>query len=223
MLDKNTEISVLNFSHSPVSVSTRDMHYLIPGGSEEVPAVFPMTLSELIYVNSISEVFRVGVLFFDPEVEAEVYAALRIKDWEKIYRVRDIDDILLNPTVEKLEEILNITSTMYFNRIYGEFVALRNSNLPISGSIDKMMTLRRKELMSGQPRTNIKVKDTVDAQVLKSSETQKQMDDMAKEIEELKALLREVKTDKPAVNKPKKSTSTKSKPNSKNSEAPKEE
>lgn len=211
MLDKNTEVSVLNYSRSPVAVTTRDMHYLVPGGYEDRPAEFPMSMSELSYINSTTDVFRIGLLFFDPEVEAEVYAGLHIKDWEKIYRTEQIDQLLLHPTVAGLEDMLSITNIAYFDRFYGEYIGLRNAGYPISGSVEQVMQLRRKELTSGQPVTSIRVKDTMLDQPVQDTETVKKMEDMQREIAELKELLKQTMA-QPAAPKAKKPASSKAKP-----------
>lgn len=157
-LDRTTEYMVRNYTKSPVAISTRDTRYLIPGGTLEAPAEFPMTLNELTYVNSISDIFKIGILFFDEEHEAEIYDVLRIRDWANILHIDEIDDIILNPTTEKLERVIAIQNQMYFERVYGEYIALKNAGRPISGSVEQVMKLRKKEFQKGTIRSEIKVK-----------------------------------------------------------------
>ena len=175
---------VRNYLSSPVAITTRDAHYLIPGGTRNAPAEFPLTMTELTYLNSTSNVFKTGVLFFDPEDEEEVYEALRIGDWRDILRPDEIDDIILHPTTAKLERVLAIENAMYFDRIYGAYVSLKNTGHPIAGSVEQVMRLRKREFHKGIVHSEIKVSPVADAE-----QRQAETDDKIRALQEQIAAL----------------------------------
>ena len=215
VLDRNTEYTVRNYTGSPVAVSTRTGSYLIPGGSRDNPVEFPMTLAELAYVNSVSNVFKIGMLFFDEQFESDLYESLKIRDWHDILRLDEIDDIILHPTTEKLERIIKIQNPTYFERIYGEYIGLKNAGMPISGSVDQVMKLRKNEFRKGSVRSEIKVR-TVEPSADQINAQNDKIAEMQKQIEQLTALLAQQQAapatataeaaDKPAVQKSTKST-----------------
>lgn len=157
MLNKDKTYLVLNYCSSPVVVETRYGGYLVPGGTEENPASLPFSLDEIVQINSNSPVFTTGTLLFEPEYEEDIYQELRIRDWKSIMREADIRDAILNPTVEKLTKILAIESDFYFERIYGVFVGLKNANYAISGNVENIMYMRRKEFRMNKRKTAIEL------------------------------------------------------------------
>lgn len=179
MINKTKTYLVLNPCASPVAVSTRDGSYIIPGGSHDVPGSYPFSIEEIIQINSGSPIFRTGFLYFEPEYEKDIYAELRIRDWENILRDTDIEDIILNPTIEKLQKIIDIDSDFYFERVYGIYIGLKSANYAIPGNVQTVFNTRHKELKNGKRKSNI---------VLTKKETNK--DD---EVEALRAQLEEMK------------------------------
>ena len=188
-LDRTKQYDILNYCPSPVSVSTRDLNELIPGGNSESPSRVPMKLDDIMFINANSRVFKDGILFFDPDIEAEMYDELRIKDWQNIMRDSDIEDIVLNPTIEKLERVLAINSVMMFERIYGVYVGLKNAGASITLSIQNLMDRRHKEISDGKLKTEIQVQPTAIKQAQSAEQMKAQMDAQAEELERLKAMV----------------------------------
>ena len=127
-------------------------------------------------------------MFFEPDYEADLYEELRIRDWEDILRPSDIEDTILNPTTQKLHRVISIISPMYFERIYGAYIGLKNAGQPISGSVEQVMKLRKSEFKKGKIRSEI--------QITTPEPTAKQLDDqndkiaaLQKQVEQLTALL----------------------------------
>lgn len=187
-IDKNMETMVLNYSKSPIAITTRDSQYLIPGSTDGVPAEFPLTVSEIVYINSVSDIFKCGYLWFDRSLEEELYGALRITDWRTIMRDEQIDDIILHPTSDKLREVIDIQRPRYFERIYGRYIGLKNAGYPISGSVEKIMSLRRKEFADGKVTSEIQVSVAAPVEA-HQEETNRQLEEMKKQLAELQALL----------------------------------
>ena len=191
MLDKNKTYLVLNYSGSPVAVSTRHESHIIPSGNSEEPASIPLSVDEIVQINSNSPVFKIGLLWFEEEFQEELYKECRIRNWENILRDKEIEDIILHPTLEKLERLLSIENEQYFERCYGIYIGLKNSNHSIKQNVENVMLARRKELRNRKYKTGIlltkKETPAVSEEVLK--ETQEQNAKLTQEVDELKAMV----------------------------------
>lgn len=189
MADQQKTYLVLNYNTSPVAVKTRDYNEIIPAGSDTAPTGLPMTMDEITYINSTTNVFKIGILFFEPEFEEQIYGELRIRDWRQILRNEDIYEILLHPTLERLERILEIDDQMYFDRIYGAFVGLRNTGVSISANVSNVLTARYKELSEHKRKTRIELRPkTVQAEESEDiAALREQMAAMQRKIAELTA------------------------------------
>lgn len=191
MLDKNKTYLVLNYNGSPVAVSTRHESYIIPGGSSESPSSMPLSVDEIVQINSNSNVFKMGLLWFEEEFQEDLYKECRIRNWKNILTDSEIEDIILHPTLEKLERLLAIENEQYFERCYGIYIGLKNSNHSIKQNVENVMLARRKELRNRKYKTGIlltkKETPAVSEEVLK--ETQEQNAKLTHEVDELKAMV----------------------------------
>ncbi len=187
-LDRTKQYMVLNYNASQVFVHTRDADYAIPAGSKDAPVEWPMDINEITYINNTTPFFKTGMLLFEEEYEADIYEALRIRDWRDILRIDDIDDIILNPTVEKLERVIRITAPLYFNRIYARYIYLKNLGRPISGKVEQVMKLRYDEFQKNVINSKIQI-GAVDNPLLRQAETDSQIKALQEQIAQLTALL----------------------------------
>lgn len=160
MLDKSKTYLILNYNPSAVALPTKNGSFLMPGGSSDAPSTYPLDINEIHYINNASNAFKIGLLYFEPDFEADIYEELRIRDWKNILRDEQVEEIILNPTVDGLERLIRIQNAMYFERIYGIYMGLRNAGYSISGNVDKVMTLRRKEFADKKINTAIKLRTT---------------------------------------------------------------
>lgn len=158
MLDKQKTYFILNYDTSPVAIKTRYQNEIVPAGNDATPTSFPLAIDDISYINSTSKVFKIGRLWFEPEYESEIYDELRIRDWKDILTNHDIYDIILNPTAEKLERILAIDDQMYFDRIYGAYIGLKNDGVNIATNVESIIRARYAELMQHKRKTEIKIK-----------------------------------------------------------------
>lgn len=235
MLDKNKTYLILNKNSSPIVVDTRYDGYVIPAGSEEEPSSLPFSVDEISQINSKSPVFKVGLLWFEPEFEKELYEEVcHIRDWEKILSDEEIEDSIINPTVEKLNKILDIQNPMYFERCYGIYMGLRNSNHAIQGNVISVMNMRYKEMrhkkfQTGITLTKTMISETTDKEELNEVKEQlskaqeerdnalKKSEENSREIAELKAMISQLMNGKNVTettvdeNKPKKGRPAKAK------------
>lgn len=207
MLNKSSYM-VLNYNTSPVSVKTRYSSELIPAGNDENPSGVPLALDDIIYANNTGNAFKIGLLRFDPEYEDEIYNELRINNWREILTNNDIYDIIQNPDVAGLERLIAIEDPMYFDRVYGAFIGLRNAGATISTKVDDIMRIRRKELKKRKRKSEIKLTpithDSVDDSAAQIDAMQKQIEEMQKMME---AMMKENKTKSNSANEQKKPAS----------------
>lgn len=184
MLDKQKTYLILNYDTSPVIVSTRYENRIVPAGNDETPTSLPMSIDDISFINSTTKVFKIGKLFFEPEFESEIYEELRIRDWRDILRNQDIYDIILNPTMEKLERILAIDDQMYFDRIYGAYIGLKNDGVNVSTNVENIIKARYAELMKHKRKTEIKIRPKEDTESVDPKVTE-----LENQVAELRQLL----------------------------------
>ena len=72
-------------------------------------------------INSRSPVFKFGILEFAEEDREEIYAELNMPNWkETTLFEKDIDEMLLHPTKESLQRIINVPNVQMIERIRGD-------------------------------------------------------------------------------------------------------
>lgn len=188
-ISKTKNYLVLNYSASPVSISTKYDSFLVDGGSLESPGSLPLTFDEIATVNSKSPVFKIGLLRFEPAFEKDLYEALSIPDWNKILTEKQIQEALTNPTMETSQQILNIENDAYFERVRGVLVGLRNAGVDIPGKIERMIEQRRLELVRRQRKTEIRL---VPNEPAKPAPSQEEFDRMKAQLEAMQAMMNQL-------------------------------
>ena len=156
--DKSRLYLILNENSSPVFVPTRNGGFMMDGGSEENPAIAQLYFGDIVEINSTSDLFRNGHIFFEKEYEADIYEELRIANWKDILHNSDIENIMKHPTVDGLQRILDIKSPTYFDRIRGVYVGLKNEGGDLSQQVVRFMEQRSREVANGIMATKISVK-----------------------------------------------------------------
>lgn len=188
MLDKNSLYLVLNLSGSPVSVPTRNGSVLVPGGSQESPGTMPMSFDDIVYGNSVSNAYKLKILCFEPEVEGELYEALRNYNWQDILTNEQIKQIVLHPTMEGLQKFIDITEPAYFERVRGVYISLRNAGLEISNKVGRVIDGRYQELLKRKFTSEIKLKPTNETP--NGYVTTEQYEDLVSKNQELENMIR---------------------------------
>lgn len=191
MLDKNKTYLVLNYDGNPVAVSTRHESCIIPGGTNDQPSSMPFSLDEIIQINSNSPVFKMGLLWFEKEFEKDIYEECRIRNWQDILSNEEIEDIIIHPTLAKLEKLLAIENEQYFERCYGIYIGLKNASYAITQNVENIMLARRKELRNRKHKTGILLtkKETTNVTEEALNEAKEQNAKLASEVDELKAMV----------------------------------
>lgn len=162
-INENKLINVLNYNENPVAIKTHVREYLCQSSEDGSPSITPLTFSEIESLNSNYNAFKIGTLRFPTDVEEDVYKALRITDWEEILTNKDIETMVLHPSLSGLTKLIAINNVQLFERVRGIFFSLKNTNqYDISTRVEKIVVARYKELCNRQIKTNIvlSVKDT---------------------------------------------------------------
>jgi hypothetical protein len=201
-IDKTKLINVLNYNMNPIAIQTHVKEYLCASAKgENLPSVTPLSISEIEYMGSKDNVFKIGLLRFPEELEKEIYEEyLRMTDWKEILTNEEIKEIILHPTIDGLSKIINIKNTAYFERVRGIFFMLKNSNgYDISNRVEAVITRRYKELSNQQVKTDIKLttkdekqqnvsKEEINSLKEQNRTMQEQMETMQKMMEQMMAM-----------------------------------
>lgn len=160
-ITNNTIITVLNYMPIKIIASTNAQDYVFEACMDDTPVPITMTAIEIKEIHSKSKVFADGWLVFDDEVKESVYNFLKIRDWENILSQVELMQCITSGSKEDVEKLINIKSKGYFERVYGIYVALKQSNMyDISMRVAKAIDYRYKELQRGIINTQIKLSDT---------------------------------------------------------------
>lgn len=182
-LDTIKHISVLNYNENCVSINVApNKSMILEAASGEIPTLTPLTLDEIRYANN-SNAFKTGVLEFPEELEDEIYNELRI-DKDKVFKLKNIREILCHPTKEGLIKILSLNSLSDFDRVRGQFYKLKADGYKLTLDIADIIQRRTKELFNNQVKTNIIIDD---ADVVDPSN--KRVSELEKELADMKALM----------------------------------
>lgn len=187
-ISKTQNYMVLNYSASPVCVSTKYDSFRIDGSEDGSPGSLPLSFDEIAVINNKSVVFKTGILRFEPEVQEDLYNALSIMNWKDILTQEQIEDTLLNPTLENMQKLLDIENEAYFERVRGAMVALKNSGADVSTKTEKIIERRREEFIKRQRKTSIRLTPK-NVEEQKVTHTQEEFDSMKNELAELKAMM----------------------------------
>lgn len=107
-LPKNKDICVLNFNYVDIFADARNESYRFPKCKNGKPSVTYVSLPDLQTISSNTGLIEHGWLTFDDEDKEDVFQELRLYDWKNILSIEEIDDILLNPTIEGLQKSLTL-------------------------------------------------------------------------------------------------------------------
>jgi len=185
-------IDVINYHSFGVAIKTKDNGYWIEGAKDGIPTRMPLLLEEIRYINTTSEAFKAGLLFFDEDIEQDMYEnELRIPNWKSILKPYQIENIIKKPTLEGLEKILNIKNIATFEIVRGILVSLKNNNADISTRVENIINERYKELVNKIYNTRIilKAKDVANNTIEDVNELKAQNEAMQKQLAEMQAMM----------------------------------
>ena len=195
LIKESEKIGVLNYNENRVSVEVAPgkSYSFEPSIDGETPMVIPMTIEEILYANN-SVAFKSGMLFFEKSREEEIYERLNIVNWKDILSNDKIKEILLHPTFDGLNKIVEIKSTSELERVRGVLFKLKQSDrYDVSVRVEQIVNTRYKELLNRQINTDIILtKKDVPVESISSEEMDKlkaQNEAMQKQLEEMQKMM----------------------------------
>lgn len=210
-IKENVSIPIFNYNESNICIPTNVSTHILPPAIDGVPSVDYLSFAEINYINGISDCFRTGLVRFDDNDKEEIYRTLNIANWENILTNNEIKEILLNPTIEGLQKIIDITNVSIFDRVKTIFVSLKeNTDNDISNRVIKIMETREQEFKRGIYKSQIVLKpkdvpektvsnDEINAIKEQNTMLMEQLAEMQKMIASLKT--NKVETDVPEIKK----------------------
>lgn len=201
------------YSELPFQINLVGQHkeYVFPPCVDGEPTMNFVDWSDIEYANSRGNVFSSGLLIFEESEMDEIYQELRIKDWKKkVWFDRDIVDAIENPTLEKMQRIIDVKDLLTLERIRGKAVYYTNHNMNISQKVLNIINARYREITTGVLGSKIVIQptdieptvsaDEVNALKKQIAEMQKMMEKMAI-VSENSSSVDEVEEAKPAPKK----------------------
>lgn len=144
-----------------IIASTNSETYVFEPCSTDNPIILPMSLGEVKEIHSKSRIFADGWLSFEDDVKLDIYKYLKIRNGEDILNQIEIMHCIIDGTKNDVEKLINIKSKGYFERVYGVYGALKQSNMyDISMRVAKAIEYRYKELQRGIINTQIELSDS---------------------------------------------------------------
>ena len=148
------DIGVYNWGSSVVCIHTKNDDYSVEAEKDGQPGFVSLMWSEVEWVVGKSNAFQAGLLEFDPNEADELYTALKI-DKTKIIFMKDIEDIIVNPDIEKMQRLIDTTNAQIIERIRGVLVKMVNEGKDISNKTIDIINARAHELRRGQHKSRI--------------------------------------------------------------------
>lgn len=160
-INNNTIINVCSYMPITVIASTSVEDYVFEPCQTDNPIIIPMSAVEIKEIHSKSRVFADGWLSFEDDVKDDMYKFLKIKDSQNILNQIEVMNCIISGKKEDVEKLINIKSKGYFERVYGVYTALKQSNMyDISMRVAKALEYRYKELQNGIINTKIELSDS---------------------------------------------------------------
>ena len=186
-------------NHNPFNLSIRSNlrdYILSPVSEDGTPTVEYLTLEEIIWVDSNTNAIRTGLITINEDDREEVFREIKFEDGDKIITNKDVENILLNPSVDGLSKIIEITDASTFDRVYAVFVGLKEGgSVDISNRVINLMNERYKEFKRGQNVSHIKIErkdtETVISQD-RAKELESQNESLKQELSELKDMMKQI-------------------------------
>lgn len=150
------------------------------------PTTVPLTLDEIKFANN-GMAFKTGALEFSEDIEDELYEELRINK-DKVLKLREIRDILLYPTKDGLLKILSIVSLSDFDRVRGQFQALKSEGYKLTLDMADIIERRTKELFKNQIKSDIQIGDPDEPTAVEKQ----RILDLEKQLAEMKLMMSSV-------------------------------
>ena len=188
--DKN-DIRVYNECPFQVNLVGQKREYIFPPCLDGEPTMNFVNFDEIEYAHSRYKNFSIGLLIFDEAEQDGLYEALGLKDWKnKVWFNKDIEDIILNPTLDKMQRVIDIKDLITLERVRGKMVYFVNQGRDVSQNVINIINQRYREITSGIANSKIVIRQTDVEKSVSSNEVEelkKQLSQMQKLMEQMAA------------------------------------
>ena len=195
---EDNKVTLLNYNPFTVCVPTETRTYTFsPCYDYGRPTIVNVSFPDVEYINSRSNAFRNGLLFFLPEKQESIYKVLSIFDWKNILTNQEIEQIMLNPTVDGIKKLISVKDVSVFDRVYSIMTYLSNSEVDLSNRVIRVIRARHRELKRGIFNTQIEVQENIlDTKKENVDALKKQNELLMNELKELKKQVSALTTSK---------------------------
>lgn len=187
------------YSELPFQINLVGQHreYVFPASVNGEPSMNFVDWADIEYAHSRGNIFSTGLLVFDESDRDEIYNELRIKDWKKkIWYDKDIVDAIENPTLDKIQRIIDIKDLITFERVRGKVVYYTNNNMNISQKVVSIVNARYRELTTGILGSKIVIKPADVEQTVTADE----VEDLKKQLAHMQKLMEQMAMNQNADN-----------------------
>ena len=184
-----TDIRVYNECPFPVNLVGQRREYIFPACEDGEPTMNFVDFDEIEYAHSRGKLFSIGLLTFNENDREEMYEALGIKDWKnKVWTDEIIKDAIVNPSMEKMQKIIDIKDLITLERVRGKMVSLVNHNEDVSQNVINIINARYREITSGNQTSKIVIRPTD----VEKPVTYDEVDELKKQLAQMKNLLEQM-------------------------------
>lgn len=153
------DIRVYNECPFQVNLVGQRRDYIFPPCMDGEPTMNFVDFDEIEYAHSRGKVFNIGQLIFAEEDAEGMYDALGIKDWKnKVWFNKDIEDVIMHPSVEKMQRVIDIKDIITFERVRGMMVRFMNEKRDVSQNVINLVNARYRELNAGNLTSKIVIR-----------------------------------------------------------------
>lgn len=153
------DIRVYNECPFQVNLVGQRRDYIFPPCLDGEPTMNFVDFEEIEYAHSRGKVFNIGLLTFAEEDREGMYEALGVKNWkDKVWFNADIEDIIMHPTLEKMQRVIDIKDLITFERVRGMMVRFSNEKRDVSQNVINLINARYRELNAGNVTSKIVIK-----------------------------------------------------------------
>ena len=153
------DIRVYNECPFQVNLIGQRREYIFPPCLDGEPTMNFVDFDEIEYAHSRYNQFSIGLLIFNEEDREGMYQTLGIKDWQnKVWFNSDIEDIIMHPTLDKMQRVIDIKESITLERVRGMMVRFINEKRDVSQNVINIVNQRYRELSSGNANSKIVIR-----------------------------------------------------------------
>lgn len=153
------DVRVYNECPFQVNLIGQRRDYIFPPCMDGEPTMNFVDFEEIEFAHSRGKVFTIGLLTFAEEDREGMYQALGIKDWKNtVWTNEDIEDIIMNPSLDKMQRVIDIKDIITFERVRGMMVRFMNEKRDVSQNVINLVNARYRELNAGNMTSKIVIR-----------------------------------------------------------------